>query len=193
LAIFLAGIKLEDNDIREAILSLDDEILSLETLKSLRHYSPTSEEIEAIKSFRGDRGTLSTADQYIIKVMDIPRLQHRLTAMIYRRRFEHEIDELGPELGVLRRATIEIKSSSKLKKIMLYVLEFGNILNSSTFRGNATGFEISALSKLRETRSNSKGEGRNSLIHYLAKYLKKFEDECISLDDELAHLDSASR
>ncbi|EGG05616.1 uncharacterized protein MELLADRAFT_64018 [Melampsora larici-populina 98AG31] len=134
----------------QAILSLRDRDLTLETLKSLRHYSPTPQEIQAIESFEGAKTTLSTADQYVMKVMDIPRLQHRLTTMIYRRRFVDEINDLGPELGVLRSATAEVQRSSKLKRIMLYVLEFGNILNSSTFRGNAPGFEISALSKHQE-------------------------------------------
>ncbi|KAG0149853.1 hypothetical protein CROQUDRAFT_668962 [Cronartium quercuum f. sp. fusiforme G11] len=133
---------------QRAILSLNDECLNLETLKALRLFSPTADEIEAIKSFEGDRGTLSRADQYFIKVMDIPRLHQRLTAMIYRRRFETEVDELGPELGVLRCATAEIRNSLKLRKIMLCVLEIGNVLNASTFRGNATGFELSALLKV---------------------------------------------
>jgi hypothetical protein len=39
--------------------------------------------------------------------------------MIYRRRFESEIEELDPELKVLKVATQEIHQSKKLKAVLL--------------------------------------------------------------------------
>lgn len=62
---------------------------------------------------------IATSLFLFLQVMDIPRLHDRLTAMIYRRRFEIELEELAPELSVLRCAMGEVRKSLKLKKIML--------------------------------------------------------------------------
>lgn len=51
--------------------------------------------------------------------MDIPQLHQRLTDMIYRRRFEIELEELGPELSILKSASEEIQRSSKLQRVIL--------------------------------------------------------------------------
>jgi hypothetical protein len=39
--------------------------------------------------------------------------------MIYRRKFENEIEELDPEMKVLQVATSEVHKSQKLKKLLL--------------------------------------------------------------------------
>lgn len=50
--------------------------------------------------------------------MVIPRLSERLGAMLYRRRLEMEMEEIKPELTILRSAADELRSSSRLKRLL---------------------------------------------------------------------------
>ena len=51
--IALARIKLSNAEVRSKILSMVDDGLSTEQLKSLEEFLPTSEEIDKLKSFKG--------------------------------------------------------------------------------------------------------------------------------------------
>ena len=50
--------------------------------------------------------------------MIIPRLGERLSCMIYRRKLEMDMEELKPELTILRSAADELKNSIALKKLL---------------------------------------------------------------------------
>ena len=190
----MASLKIPNSEIKQAILSVEDDFLSLETLKALRLFSPSPEEIKTMNSFTGDISQLASSDKYFFNIKDIPRLQSRICSMIYRRKFENEIEELDPEMKVLQVATKEIHQSKKLKTLLLYVLEIGNVLNFNTYRGKAVAFEISALLKLKETKSN-KGSGNSSinLLEYLVQQVQKNSVSLLDLNDELSHLEAASR
>jgi diaphanous 1 len=83
--------------------------------------------------------------------MTIPRLSQRLESMIYRRKLDLEIEEIRPELNILRNASHEVRHSSKFKHVLQAVLAVGNALNGSSFRGGARGFQLDALLKVSTT------------------------------------------
>ena len=65
--------------------------------------------------------------------MIIPRLGERLSCMIYRRKLEMDMEELKPELTILRSAADELKNSLSLKKLLavsLRLVDFRIILMS---------------------------------------------------------------
>jgi len=85
--------------------------------------------------------------------------------MLYRRKFDLDVEEIRPELNTLRNASHELRSSTKFKLILQVedsfvlswmqlsdflkaVLVIGNTLNGSTFRGGARGFRLDALLKV---------------------------------------------
>lgn len=51
-------------------------------------------------------------------MMGIPRLGERLSCMLYRRKLEMDMEELKPELTILRLAYEELKTSDKLQRIL---------------------------------------------------------------------------
>jgi len=68
--------------------------------------------------------------------------------MLYRRKLEMEMEELKPDLTILRSAATELRDSHRFKKLLQAVLAIGNTLNASTFRGGATGFSLDSLLKV---------------------------------------------
>lgn len=68
--------------------------------------------------------------------------------MLFRRRVELDLEETTPDLEKLSSATQELRSSARFKKVLQIVLCIGNALNTSTFRGGASGFAMEALVSL---------------------------------------------
>ena len=55
---------------------------------------------------------------YRFEVMAIPRLPQRLDCMLYRRKLEVEIEEIRPELNIVRNASRELRSSPKFRAVL---------------------------------------------------------------------------
>ncbi|CAI2179903.1 4983_t:CDS:10 [Funneliformis geosporum] len=98
IGIMLARIKYTYIEIKDAILEIDDEKLSVEILRSLKNYVPSSEEKELIKDYDSDINNLGNAEKYFREVMEIPRLAERL--------------------GLLNDAYIELRESEKFKRLL---------------------------------------------------------------------------
>ena len=143
----LSRIKLDLADIRLALLEVRDNQLTVDDLRAISKQLPTTEEITRIKDF-GDVSKLAKADQYFSQIITIPRLAERLDAMVYRRKLELDVEEIRPELNLLRNACRELRSSQRFKEVLKVVLTVGNALNGSTFRGGARGFQLEALLKV---------------------------------------------
>ncbi|CAG8716330.1 10768_t:CDS:2, partial [Funneliformis mosseae] len=170
IGIMLARIKYSYIEIKGAILEIDDEKLSVENLRSLKNYVPSSEEKELIKDYDSDINNLGNAEKYFREVMEIPRLAERLGCMIYRRRFEMEVQELTPT-----------------------ILTIGNFMNHSTFRGNAAGYKLDVLLKIRDTKAVENPKGITTLLHYLAATLEATQNDLVTFMDDLPHLEAAAR
>jgi len=179
-------------DIRNALLGLDDEKLSTDDLKAIGKQLPTIEEMARIRDFE-DIGKLAKADQYFSQIMTIPRLSERLECMLYRRKLEIEIEEVRPELNIVRNASHELRASVKFKQVLQAILAVGNALNGSSFRGNARGFQLEALLKMKETKTARGGPDCPTLLHYLAKVLLRSDPSLITFVEDIPHLEAAAR
>ncbi|KAI9618094.1 hypothetical protein H4Q26_012437 [Puccinia striiformis f. sp. tritici PST-130] len=182
IAILLASLKLPNSEIKQAILSLEDDFLSLETLKALRVFSPSAEEIKNMNSFTGDLSQLASSDQYFLSIKDIPRLQSRICSMIYRRKFESEIEELEPEMKVLEEATQEVRKSKKLKTL-LSVVSIADVNNSvkSLVNGIEQIFlrQAEVLMRTTQTQMTNLQREMESLVKYFGQESKRLKPELL--------------
>lgn len=192
VAIMLTRIKIGPAEIRRALLELDDQRLSVDDLRAISRQLPTSEEVVRLKDF-GDVSKLAKADQYFSQIMTIPRLAERLECMLYRRKLELEVEETRPELNIVHMAAKELRSSTKFKRVLQAVLVIGNVLNGSSFRGGARGFQLEALLKLKETKTAKGTPDCPTLLHYLAKILLKSDPSLTTFIEELPHVEAAAR
>lgn len=51
-------------------------------------------------------------------------------------------------------ALVEVINNEALEIVLLYILDAGNFINAGSFNGNAQGFYIDTLSKLRDVKTN---------------------------------------
>ncbi|PWN26924.1 hypothetical protein BDZ90DRAFT_261174 [Jaminaea rosea] len=193
IAIVLSRIKLTLPQLRHALHTVKGSRLTLDYLKALKQCVPTAEEAELVRNYSGSFSRLSKADQLFKELEGIPRLEQRLSSMLYMRKFELEMEEIKPDLSALREATAEMKKSDKFKKVLQTVLAIGNVLNASTFRGGAAGFALGDLLKLKDTRPSTPREGTPTLLHFLVRQLNKADKELVGFLDECGNVEAASR
>ena len=55
--------------------------------------------------------------------MTIPRLQQRLNCMVFRRKVELDIEEVRPDLDIVRSASKELRGSERFRNV-LKVIQF---------------------------------------------------------------------
>jgi hypothetical protein len=77
-----------------------------------------SDQFMRLVSDLAPRLSISLTSRSSIQMITIPRLGERLSCMMTRRRFEMDLEELRPELSILRNAADEVKASSKLKAVL---------------------------------------------------------------------------
>ncbi|ELR17045.1 formin domain containing protein [Acanthamoeba castellanii str. Neff] len=181
-AIALSRFKMSNEDIKQAILRLDESKLSAESVETLLNYIPTPEEIEQLTAYADDRSKLGKAEQYFLTAKDIKRLEPRLKAFLFKLRFPEMKDSIRPEIDAVLGACNEVKQSAKFKKVLEVVLALGNYLNGGSFRGSAYGFKLDVLNKLRDTKS---ADGETTLLHYLVKLVNSKYPEAVNWGREL--------
>ncbi|KAL6072920.1 putative WD repeat-containing protein 65 [Balamuthia mandrillaris] len=189
-AIMLSGMKKSNEQLKKAIVDMDEKVLTAEMATTLIEYVPTKEEIAIIEEYQGDRSNLGKAEQFFWVLRDIPRLEQRLRALAFKLKFQELYDDVQPDIEAVVKSTKELKTSPKFKSLMEVILALGNYINGGTFRGAAYGFQLDVLTKLQDTRSH---DGKFTLLNYLAELVERKHSELLTFAKELKHIPSACR
>ena len=70
-----------------------------------------------------DHGWLPTVSHifliwYILQLSNVPRIEPRLQAMVFRKKFEEELKELTPDIANVMAACEEVRESEKFAKTL---------------------------------------------------------------------------
>jgi hypothetical protein len=114
---------------------------------------------------------LTRPDQFFARLREVPRLSHRIMSMDLQHSFHDEIVSIREDMETILMACTEVKESTNLQDWLALILDLGNELNASG--GNAssngsTGFRISEVAKLVETKTNQ----GITLLEYILTTLK---------------------
>ena len=80
----------------------------------------------------------------IQQLSKVERLSQKLNIMSFIGNFPDTYKNLLPQINAVSSASLSIKQSKKLKKLLELVLAFGNYMNSSK-RGPVYGFKLQSL------------------------------------------------
>lgn len=169
VGIGVSKLRIPTPDLLQAIIKLDETILSLDRTRVLLDLTPTDDEIPMLRGYDGDLDQLTTEDRFLYELTNVPRLSTRLKCMITRYTFEKDALEIKQKLIAIREACVEIEKSKSLRTLLEIVLAIGNYLNGGTPRGAAWGFKLDSLEKLEAMKEN---DGKKSLIHYILHLLE---------------------
>lgn len=182
--------KLSFDEIKKAILQLDEEVLTLENATALKNFAPEPDEISMIKDYPGDKEQLGKPEKFVLAISDIPRLVPRLNCLVIKLSFDSKMGPLKEAVGVIGSAVKEVKGNKRLKNMLEIVLALGNHINGSTARGGAYGFKLESLVKLMDMKSV---DGSQTMMNYLAAYVEDKFPELVDLPDDFPSLSDACR
>ncbi|PVU98345.1 hypothetical protein BB559_001636 [Furculomyces boomerangus] len=183
--------KFKLNELKDAVMTLNDTILTENILKQFLAYLPTPEEKALITvQHQTNGGKLARADQFLFEMMSVFRYEKRLSVMLTRISWKEHYDGLMEDIGAVSVASKAVSSSSNLSTILGVVLTIGNFMNGAGFRGGAFGFKISSLTKLMDTKAL---DNKTTLLHFLASTLEEHFPETLEVLVELKPVDSACR
>ncbi|XP_041642121.1 FH2 domain-containing protein 1 [Cheilinus undulatus] len=190
VGIFLKQFKKSNSSIVEDIRRGEGKIYGAELLKDLLRLLPDAEEIKKLQSFKGDPGKLTLVDSFMFLLIQVPRFEVRIEAMVLREEFIPSCNVMSNEIDVVRVATKDLMNCEELHAILHLVLQAGNILNAGGYAGNAAGFKLSSLLSLADTKANKPGM---NLLHFVAMEAKKKDENLLKFPERLQDVQSAAR
>ena len=172
MSISLSKIKIDKDKLYSLIITYDiDNILDLETLKSILSFFPSEEEKKALLNYKDDINKLSYPDQFCRMLVSIENCHKILQILLFKKQLSGKISNMLLQIRVLQEAVISINNSEQFKSILFILRQIGNYLNSGTSIGKAFGFSINSLSKLDSIKGINKE--KTSLLELFIILIKK--------------------
>lgn len=182
--------KLDDSQIMTALKRLDSNVFDEEKCANLVKCIPNDEEKKELKRYKGPREVLGSCEKFMLKLLVIPRIQNRIELFLFKIRFPEQIQEIRTKIKYCEQAQFSIQNSKHFKDLLEIVLSLGNFLNQGTKKGNAHGFKLSDLNKLKDTKSHQ----RTTLLDFLITSIKTSErKEVANFVTDLEPIKDASR
>lgn len=201
VGIQLKKLRMDPSDIQRAVKSCDDSILTLEAARALAAMAPTKDEIDVLVEHREspsfDASRLGQAEQFMYRMIDIPRVQQRLECLLVMKEFGSKLRDTVELIARANASMNVVRGSKRLRKVMAVVLVLGNFMNRAyPSSSNARGFELESLHKLRDTKAKRlnarEGEGAPltwySLLHWLVEYLESKAPSLLAWPEEVPDL-----
>ncbi len=135
------------DEICKAIHVFDLKTLPVDFVECLMRFLPTENEVKVLRLYERERKpieNLSDEDRFMMQFSKIERLMAEDDHYGIHRQLAESIQMLTPQLHAIIAASVSIKSSQKLKKILEIILALGNYMNSSK-RGAVYGFKLQSL------------------------------------------------
>uniref|UniRef100_A0A8P4G1Q9 Formin-like protein 2 n=1 Tax=Dicentrarchus labrax TaxID=13489 RepID=A0A8P4G1Q9_DICLA len=174
-----------------AIHMFDLRTVRVDFVECLMRFLPTEAEVKLLRQYERDRKpleALSDEDRFMMQFSRIERLNQRMSIMTFMGNFSDNVQMLTPQLHAMIAASVSIKSSQKLKKILEIILALGNYMNSSK-RGAVYGFKLQSLDLLLETKSTDR---KQTLLHYIGNVVREKYPSVALFYNELHYVDKAA-
>uniref|UniRef100_A0A4W5QDU9 Formin like 2 n=1 Tax=Hucho hucho TaxID=62062 RepID=A0A4W5QDU9_9TELE len=191
MAITLRKVGKAPEEICKAIQLFDLRTLSVDYVECLMRFLPTENEVKIMRQYEKERKpveALTDEDRFMMHFSKIERLMQKMTIMAFIGNFCESVQMLTPQLHAIIAASVSIKSSQKLKKILEIILALGNYMNSSK-RGAVYGFKLQSLDLLLDTKSTDR---KMTLLHYIANVVKEKYHQVNLFYNELHYVEKAA-
>uniref|UniRef100_A0A4W6FG01 Dishevelled associated activator of morphogenesis 1b n=1 Tax=Lates calcarifer TaxID=8187 RepID=A0A4W6FG01_LATCA len=178
--ILLSRLKLTNEEIRHAILTMDEqEDLPKDMLEQLLKFVPEKSDIELLEEHKHELDRMARSDRFLYDMSRINHYQQRLQALYFKKKFAERVAEVKPKIKV-----------GLLRQLLEVVLAFGNYMNKGQ-RGNAYGFKVSSLNKIADTKSSI--DKNITLLHYMITVLEKKYPKVAAFSEELQNVPEAAK
>ncbi|XP_061854562.1 formin-1 isoform X1 [Colius striatus] len=188
VGILISSLHLEMKDIQQAILCVDDSIVDLETLEALYENRAQKDELEKIKQYyqtskEEELKLLDKPEQFLYELSQIPNFTERAQCIIFQSVFSEGITSVRRKVDIVTRVSKALLNMTSVKEILGLILAFGNYMNGGNrTRGQADGFGLEILPKLKDVKSRDNGI---NLVDYVVIYYLRHCDKEAGTDKSI--------
>ncbi|XP_069704100.1 formin-2 isoform X2 [Periplaneta americana] len=177
VGILASSLHVEFTEIENAIYNFDTSMVNLEALQQIYEVRATDEELAMIRDHVGSKPDvpLDKPEQFLIELAEIPNFADRIACFMFQSEFDDAISSIENKLNNLKSTCQFLTTSESLKTVLAIILALGNYMNGGNrTRGQADGFGLEILAKLRDVKSK---DSSVTLLHFIVRtYMKKCED-----------------
>ncbi|CAL8254915.1 unnamed protein product [Lota lota] len=182
VGILMSSIHLDMKDIQNAILNMDNSVVDLETLQALYENRAQDDEMDKIQKHikstaeKEEAKPLDKPEQFLFQLSQIPNFSERVFCILFQSAFHECISSVLRKVEILQTVCKTLQSGECVMQILGLVLAFGNFMNGGNrSRGQADGFTLDILPKLKDVKSSDNSQ---SLLSYIvAYYLRHFDED----------------
>uniref|UniRef100_A0A8C8C1D5 Delphilin n=1 Tax=Oncorhynchus tshawytscha TaxID=74940 RepID=A0A8C8C1D5_ONCTS len=190
-SILIAHLKLSPGELRKVLMTMTTDRLEPAHIKQLLLYAPDDQEVKQYQRFDQDSAKLSDPDQFVLQMLMVPEYKTRLRSLHFKTTLQEKTEEMKAGYECIYKASVELRSSKKLAKILEFVLAMGNYLNNGQPKTNkTTGFKINFLTELSTTKTV---DGKSTFLHILAKSLCQHFPELLNFARDLTTVPLAAK
>lgn len=191
VSILIAHLKLSPEELRQVLMTMATDRLETSHIKQLLLYAPDAEEVQKYEEYRQHPSKLSEPDQFVLQMLSVPEYKTRLQCLLFKCSLQEKTEELRGAYDCIYKASVELKTSRKLAKILEFVLAMGNYLNNSQPKTNkTTGFKINFLTELSTTKTV---DGKSTFLHILVKSLCQHFPDVLDFSKDLTMVPLAAK
>eukprot|EP00736_Rhodelphis_marinus_P001312 Rmarinus@m.28748 len=180
--------------LQDAIVNMDEKWLKRDSIETLLQALPTPEEVSAVEAISGGADgdyELEKSEKFVLALHKIPRLELRLRIWRFKLQLDEYVEPIEVPLKTLQRTCEDIMSSQAFRDFTGIVLALGNYLNGGTQKGQADGFGLEILGRLKATRAYQR---ETSLLAYaLDLFFKMYPQSGRELTSDLSGVAAAAK
>lgn len=127
-------------------------------LKALKEFLPSQDEKVGLQSYldrassteelkKSALDSLCECEKYMLAMVRVEGAIDKFDCLIFESQFSTRVRDISESLDLLTKAAEEVRTSSRLPKLLAMVLTLGNYINTGESKGSG-GFTIDALLEL---------------------------------------------
>ncbi|XP_031437787.1 formin isoform X2 [Clupea harengus] len=185
VGIFISSLHLEMKDIKQAVLTMDNPVVDLETIEALYENRAQPGELELLKkhydtSDEEQIKLLDKPEQFLYELSQIPDFSGRARCLIFQSVFTDSIAAIRRKMEIVSRVCKGLLERASVRRVIGLILALGNYMNGgSRIRGQADGFGLEILPKLKDVKSR---DNCTCLVDYVVLYYLRNLDEHAGTD-----------
>lgn len=162
--------RIDSQVIQRAIYNWDLSSIGLDLLQQMLEHRATPEELIAIKDAQKTSTLnmpLDGPENFLLKFSEINSAPERIACIIFRNEFEELNTQIEHKIKTIRNLCEFLMENSHLGDLFAIILTLGNVMNGGNrYRGQADGFGLDVLNKLKDVKSKDK---KTTLLHFIVK------------------------
>nr|XP_026499741.1 uncharacterized protein LOC113403331 isoform X2 [Vanessa tameamea] len=169
VGILAQSLHVEFSEIENAIYNFDTSVVSLEALQQIYELRASEEELFLIKEHMKNKPDipLDKPEAFLYELSGIHNFAERISCFTFQAEFDDAVNTIMHKLDNLKHTCEFLMTSESLKQLFAIILAVGNYMNGGNCqRGQADGFGLEILSKLKDVKSK---QSNVTLLHFIVR------------------------